>query len=127
MIKQKRMFTEKELLEYSLRWDKAIETNDTDEISRYMAEDWVYVATLGGIILKRDFLGRIRTGELVHTAMSTEESRVKIYGTTGIVTGKGYSKGFFRGEPFSFYEWSTSVFVAENNEWKCVLTMLTPA
>ena len=119
--------TEEALLEYCLNWDKAIVQNDVEEISRYMSDDWVCVATDGGISSKEHFLNWIKSGDLIHTRMDTDESRIKVYGNTGIVTGKGTSGGTYKGEPFSFYEWSTSVFTWENSQWVCVLTMLTPA
>ncbi len=121
------MKTKEALLEYCLSWDKAIAQNDVKEISPYMSDDWVCVGTDGGISPKSNFLDWIKSGDLVHTRMDTDESRVKIYGNTGVVTGKGTSSGTYKGNPFSFYEWSTSVFVWENNQWLCVLTMLTPA
>lgn len=116
--------TEKELLQYSLDWDAAIVTNNAKKIRGYMTDDWVCVATNGGITTLDTFLEQIHSGLLTHHEMSTQDSRVRVYGNTGIVTGKGYSKGTFKGEAFSFHEWSTSVFVLKGTEWKCVLTML---
>ncbi len=119
--------TTEALLAYSQEWDNAIAANDVQRIGEYMADDWVCVGTEGGITLKADFLRHIASGDLVHTRMDTDESRVKIYGDTGIVTAKGTSAGFYKGNPFSFYEWSTSIFTRDGDGWQCVLTMLTPA
>ena len=116
---------EQQLLAECLAWDKAIVSNDVARIRSYVTDDWVCVASQGGITSLDDFLGQIQEGRLSHSEMSTEESRVKVYGNTGIVTGKGYSKGYFDGKPFSFHEWSTSVFVLDESKWRCVLTMLT--
>lgn len=115
---------EHELLQHSLAWDEAIVSNDVNQIRSFMADDWICVATNGGITTIKDFLDQIRHGELVHTEMSTAESQVRVYNAAGIVIGKGYSKGTFRGSPFSIHEWSVSVFVLQNSSWKCVLTML---
>jgi ketosteroid isomerase-like protein len=125
-IKVKGM-TEQDLLNYSLQWDKAIASNDVKQMRSFMADDWVCVATDGGMTKLDDFLNEIETGDLIHTEMSTEESRVRVYGDSGIVTGKGHSKGSYKGKSFSFYEWSTSVFVFDGTRWRCVLTMLTGA
>jgi ketosteroid isomerase-like protein len=118
--------TEKELLAYSSHWDKAIAENNISVMKSFMTDDWVCIATDGGMTKLDDFIGQIEKGDLVHTEMSTEESRVRVYGDSGVVTGKGYSKGLYKGKPFSFYEWSTSFFVFDGAKWKCVLTMLTP-
>ena len=116
-----------DLLKCALTWDREIERNNVPGMSAFMHDDWVIVGTTGGITSKKAFLHTIETGDLIHTKMSTEESHVRLYGTTGIVVGKGYSEGTYKGQRFSLYEWSTSVFVLAGNEWKCVLTMLTPA
>lgn len=121
------MRTEKALLDFSLNWDKALAENNVQEISRYMSDDWVCVATEGGILEKEKFLENISSGKLVHTRMDTDESRVRVYGNTGVITGIGTSAGTWMGDEFSFYEWSTSVFTWENDRWFCVLTMLTSA
>lgn len=119
--------TEEQLLNYTMAWDQAIADNDIDQMRSFMSDDWICIATNGGITSLDVFLDQVRKSQLVHTEMSTQESRVKIYGTTGVVTGKGYSKGTFRGKPFSFHEWSTSVFVFNGTKWQCVLTMLADA
>ena len=115
-----------ELLKHALQWDKEIEHNNISGMSAYMHDDWVIVGTMGGITSKKAFLGSIESGDLVHTKMSTEENHVQVYGATGVVIGRGYSEGTYKGQLFSFHEWSTSVFVLIDKEWKCVTTMLTP-
>jgi hypothetical protein len=119
--------TKDDLLNTALRWDKEIERNNVPGMSAFMHDDWVIIGTEGGITSKKVFIDTIFSGDLVHTKMSTEESHVRLYGTTGVVVGKGYSEGTYNGQRFSLYEWSTSVFVLVGYEWKCVLTMLTPA
>ena len=119
--------TEQELLKYSLAWDSAIARNNVEEMKSFMSEDWVCIATDGGITKLDDFLREIEKGDLIHSEMSVEESRVRVYRDSGVITGKGHSKGTYKGRSFSFYEWSTSFFVFDGTKWKCVLTMLTPA
>lgn len=101
--------------------------NDPHEISKFMSDDWVIVGTDGGITPKESFIHSIQSGDLNHTRMDAEDSRVRIYENTGVLTSRGTSSGTYKGQPFSFYEWSTSVFVWNNTGWRCVLTMLTPA
>jgi ketosteroid isomerase-like protein len=109
------------------QWDKAIENNDTQEIEKFMSNEWVIVGTEGGITKRSGFLNSIKSGVLVHNRMDFEDLKVEVYDNTGIVVGKGTSAGTYQGRPFSFYEWSTSVFIKNDGSWLCVLTMLTPA
>ena len=92
-----------------------------------MSDDWVIIGTEGGITSKPRFLSFIESGDLFHSSMTFEEHKVEVYDNTGIIVSKGTSSGTYKGEAFSYYEWSTSVFVKREEQWRCVLTMLTPA
>ena len=121
------MTTEDELLQFCLAWDQAMVGNDADEISKFMSDDWILVGTEGGITTKSRFLSFIRSGELIHSRMDSDETSIKIYEDTGIVTSRGRSAGNYKGQSFELYEWSTSIFIRKNGQWLCVHTMLTPA
>ncbi|MGZ5190623.1 MAG: nuclear transport factor 2 family protein [Flavisolibacter sp.] len=116
-----------ELSQFGKDWDKAIEANDVHSIAQFMSDDWVIIGTDGGITNKESFLDFIRSGDLQHNSMHFEDLRIEIYDNTGIVTSRGTSSGTYKGQPFSFYEWSSNVFIRKNDKWLCVLTMLTPA
>src|SRR5262245_34334656 len=120
------MKVEDELVLFNKQWDEAMVKNNAEEISRFISDDWVIIGTEGGITTKKSFLDVITSGDLTHNRMDSDESRIKIYGETAVVTNRGTSAGLYKGVPFEFYEWSTSVFVRKNGKWICVLTMLTP-
>ncbi len=121
------MKTEESLLEFSRRWDLALEGNDADLIGSFMDDDWVIIATDGGITAKEGFLQHIRSGALTHHTMRPDFERTRLYGDTAVITSRGTSAGHYLSQPFSFYEWSTSIFHWKNDQWTCVLTMLAPA
>lgn len=121
------MITEEELLQFGLAWDQAMVRNNADEIGKFMSDEWIIVGTEGGITSKNEFLSHIRSGDLTHNRMDSDETSIKIYENTGIVTSRGTSAGNYQGQPFEFYEWSTSIFIRTNEQWLCVHTMLTPA
>jgi ketosteroid isomerase-like protein len=116
-----------ELTQVGRQWDAAIVENDVVKIGGFMAEDWVIVGTEGGVTSKSNFLKFVASGDLFHDTMDFEDLRMKIYGDTGVVTSKGTSAGKYKGESFNYYEWSTNVYVKSDGQWRCVLTMLTPA
>jgi hypothetical protein len=118
---------EEEFLKHCHAWDRAIEKNIVDEIGIFMHDDWICVATDGGITTKTGFLDVIASGDLSHTKMTSDEHEIRFYGRTAIFVSKGISSGTFKQDIFSFYEWSTSVFILNESRWLCVLTMLTPA
>jgi len=116
-----------DLIQFNADWDKAMIENDVQKIGRFMADNWIIIATEGGITSKSSFLEFIKPAGLFHNRMDFEIIKADIYGDTGVVVAKGISAGTFKGELFSYSEWSTSIFHKERNGWLCVLTMLTPA
>jgi ketosteroid isomerase-like protein len=121
------MTTEEELLQFSKDWDKAMVSNDVAEIGKFMSDDWVIIGTEGGITSKASFLEWIRSGDVSHHTMDSDEVRVRVYGHAGMITARGTSAGKYKGTDFTLYEWSTSVFIRKGEQWLCELTMLTPA
>src|SRR5262245_48222192 len=115
-----------ELLDFSKRWDKAMVTNNANEIAKFMSDNWIIIGS-SGITPKPAFLQMISSGMLSHNRMDTDEDNIIIYGDTGILVSRGTSAGKFNGRDFSLYEWSTSVFMRVKGKWLCMLTMLTPA
>ena len=115
---------ESALKETVTRWDQAIVSNDVNEISPYMTDDWVIVGA-DGITSKADFLTPIASGKLTHNRMDSDEMHIKINGDTAVVISKGTSAGTWMGEAFSLFEWSTSTFVRIDGKWLCMVTMLT--
>jgi ketosteroid isomerase-like protein len=116
-----------QLVQFHSDWDKAMIENDVNKIGSFMADDWVIVATEGGVTSKSSFLEIIKAGNLHHNSMDFEIIKSKIYADTGIIVAQGTSSGRYNGEPFSYHEWSTSVFRKSSRGWLCVLTVLTAA
>jgi ketosteroid isomerase-like protein len=118
--------TSQELLELEKNFQKAVMENDAEAITRFIADDWIIVDAEGAIIQRDKFLAIIKSGTLTHDAMNLEQPRVRVYGTTAVVTGRATSSGKYMGTPFKTLERSTDVFVKVEDQWRCVLTQLSP-
>jgi ketosteroid isomerase-like protein len=116
---------EEELLRLEKEFTQAIVKNDAEAIGRFLADDWVIINADGAIIDKARFLGVIKSGDLSHQMMETDEVRVRIYGDTALVTGLTATKGKFIGQEFSTRERATDVFVKQDGQWQCVFSQLT--
>jgi ketosteroid isomerase-like protein len=114
-----------EIIRTAHEWDRAMISNDPDQIGVYMADEWTIVGPDGSIGTKMAFLELIRSGELTHDIMESHDMNVRVYGDTAVVTGRGVSGGHYRGEPFHLDERVSCVFVREQVMWKCVLTHLS--
>jgi len=116
---------QQELLKLEKEFAQAITNNDAEAVNGFLADDWVIVDPDGEIIDKERFLEIIRSGALSHELMESSDSRVRLYGSTAVVTGLTTTKGKFMGQDFTSCERATDVFVKQDDRWLCVLTQLT--
>jgi ketosteroid isomerase-like protein len=116
---------QQEILRLEKEFSQAILKNDAEAVRRFLADDWIIVDPDGGIIDKERFLGVIKSGALTHEIMESDETRVRIYGNTAIVTALTTTKGKFSGQVFTTQERATDVFVKQDGQWHCALTHLT--
>jgi ketosteroid isomerase-like protein len=114
-----------ELLRVEAEWSRAMVTNDTEAIGRYMADDWMIVGSNGSISDKGTFLALVQSGALTHDVMDFDETRVRVYGNAAVVTARGVSSGQYRGQAFRELERVSDVFVRQGEAWQCVLTHLS--
>ena len=116
---------EDELIRLAHDWDRAMIENDAEAIGRYMADDWTIVGSDGNVGDKASFLALVKSGALTHDVMTSEDIDVRVYGDTAVVTARGVSGGKYQGQAFREVERSSSVFVRQEGQWRCVLTHLS--
>jgi ketosteroid isomerase-like protein len=116
---------EEEILRLEKELSQAIVKNDAAAAGRFLADDWIIIDPDGGTIDRARFLGVIQSGALTHETMESDDTRVRIYGSTAIVTALATTTGKFNGQPFTTQERATDVFVRQNGRWLCVLSQLT--
>ena len=113
------------LLDAVHAWDRAMITNDADEIGRYMADDWMIVGPDGSISGKQRFLDFVRSGALSHNVMESHDIDARLYGDAAVVIARGISGGAYDDHPFYLVERVSSTFIRQQGEWRCVLTHLS--
>lgn len=108
-------------------FNEAMVSNDLELIEHCISDDWVLVTPEKGPVGRDAILQAIGSGVLSHDSMTKRVVRVKVYGDTALVTGRGTNTGLFRGDPIAADEWITDVYRRCDGRWRCVLTHLTPA
>lgn len=107
-------------------FNKAVISNNVEEIKDCITEDWVLIDSQGGIISQERFFSVLEQNLLSHSTMTKEILRVKVYDDIALVTSRGQNTGTWQGQPMEVDEWITDVYKMENEKWLCVLTHLTP-
>jgi len=118
---------ERDLLNLGENWAAAMVANDADRIGGFMADDWVIVSERG-ILAKEEFLSFVRSGQLTHSTFEmVGEARTRQYGDSAVLTARIVNTAHFGGQQFEADEWTTDVFVRQDDRWFCVLSHITPA
>lgn len=116
---------EEELLKVEKEFADTIVNNDLERLGRVVSDDWVIIDPNGEIVDRARFFEVIKSGSLTHEIMESEDSRVRVYGDSAVVTAVTRTKGKFMGQEFSTQERATDVFVKRDGQWRCVVTHLT--
>lgn len=116
-----------EIIKVEEEFGQAMIKNDAEKIGSFLADDWIIIDPDGTIIGKARFLSIIQSGVLTHQTMDSQDIRVRVYGTTAVVTALISSTAKYEGREFSTRERATDVFVKRDGKWQCVITHLTTA
>jgi ketosteroid isomerase-like protein len=116
---------DRELIDVSHAWDRAMITNDADAIGQYMADDWTIIGSDGSVGDRATFLDLVRSGALTHDVMESHDLNVRVYGDTAVVIARGVSGGTYQGQKFYLVERVSCVFIRQESRWKCVSTHLS--
>jgi hypothetical protein len=92
--------------------------NDTTTLRHLLASDWIVVSANGSWVGRDDILEAIKAGIWTHTMVATSKPRVRIYGTTALVTERAVVSGISRHKPYvNVRECQTDVLVWKDGRW----------
>jgi len=97
-----------------------VEAN-SDALSRLLADDYTGITATGAIQTRDQALSSLRTGTLKLTALSVTDRKVRIYGSTAVVTTQAELTGSRDAQPISGRYRYTRVYVRNGQgQWKIV-------
>ena len=105
----------KTLLQMERDWSRAGTTKDIDIINRILADDWISVDFHGKTVNKAQAIAELKSATSSPPAIEFGDMKVRVLGTTAIVTGADRSGG---------YVWM-DVFMKRNGNWQAVASQST--
>lgn len=96
---------------------RALQANDTTALRPLLASDWIVVSANGGWDGRDDILQAIQAGIWTHTKVVTSMPRVRLYGTTALVTERAAVSGISHKKPYDVLECQTDVLVWKDGGW----------
>jgi ketosteroid isomerase-like protein len=113
------------LLQIEHDWSEADTHKDAAALNRILADDWMGIDFEGTLLTKPQALAGIDSGSGSLESTVLGDMKVRIYGTTAIVTGTDTEKSEYHGKDSSGkYLW-TDVFVLRDGRWQAVSSQST--
>ena len=104
----------------------ALARNDANTIEALTGDEWQIVEGQGRIVTRAQFLAALRSGALSHDRVQYGEERLVELGDAAVWIARVDGTGRYGGQPFSFTERSSDLWIRRGGRWICVFTQLTP-
>jgi ketosteroid isomerase-like protein len=114
------------LVELEDAFNRAMVSNDVEQIARCVTDEWILVTPEAGPISRERIFEVIRSGKLTHATMTKQATHAQVLGDMAWITGRGQNTGTFLGAPMQADEFITDVYVRREGVWRCAMTQLTP-
>ncbi len=108
------------------QWRAATLSNDVAAIDRMLADDYVGIGPDGTIASKADELAARRDGQRKLTQIDVVERKVRIYGTTAVVTSRAIVTGVYDTMPLTGEFRYTRVYNLSHGQWRIVSFEASP-
>jgi ketosteroid isomerase-like protein len=103
------------------QWRSAMLTTNGDALGKLLADDYTGITATGAIQTREQALANLRTGSLKLSALSVFDRKVRIYGSTAVVTSQVELTGSREGAPISGKYRYTRVYVRNGQgQWRIV-------
>ena len=116
---------ENEIRQRESRRFEAMVRGDMAALEEILSDDLTYTHASGAHESKTQFLTHLKSSQVKYQSFSPEDMLVRVYGTTGVVTGGAYVEVLVRGERNSFRLRFTDVYVKKDDRWQMVAWQAT--
>lgn len=103
----------------------AYANNDANALEGLWADDYVFVNPAGQVWTKAQRLAALRSGELTIESYTRDDERIRIYGTTAVVTYRSHVKAQRNGHDISSDRRVITVLVKRDGRWQAVAQQST--
>jgi ketosteroid isomerase-like protein len=117
---QQQASDEAELTRLERVWNEAHVRGDAEALDRLWADDLVVTVPRMQVLTRADALGMARSGKLRFERYETADLRVRVYGDSGITTGR-LRRTRMLGAQRVDDDWQfTKAYVRQNGQWRVV-------
>ena len=105
--------------------NQAILHGDVAALDRMTSDDYTFSTLKGEMRTKSDILKGFASGSFHYESRQISDLKVRVYGSTAVVTGRSVQKGTENGKDYSGDYWFTRVYVKQKDRWLTVALQTT--
>ena len=109
-----------EVLRAEAAVDAALLQNDTEALSRLLADEYRFVSDLGLTANKFELLSLMRSGNLVYKSRTTTDTKVEVASDKAELTGHARARGSLQRQPFTDSSFYRNTYVRRDGRWLLV-------
>jgi ketosteroid isomerase-like protein len=116
---------EQEIRQRETRRSEALVRGDFGTLDEILSDDLTYTHASGVYESKAQIMANLKSGQVKYESFTPEDVLVRVYGTTGVVTGVARVKVRVKGEHLSLQLRFTNVYVKKGDLWQMVAWQAT--
>ena len=102
------------------KYQAAVKANDAVGMAAILADDFVLVTGKGSVFTKEDLLKEARAGSTTYEHQEDTQQKVRVWGSTAVVTALLWEKGVSGGKAFDKKLWFSDTYVKTPAGWTYV-------
>ena len=103
----------------------AFKTGNAQKFGQLVADDLVYISSMGMLRNKPEILAELASGDLNILSIQTEDLNVSVYEGTAVATYRTEMAASFRGQDRGGRFRTTAIYSKHRGRWELVLQQLT--
>ena len=111
---------EGQILALENAWNQAELQHDPGALDQILTDDFVITEPDGTLQTKREHMAFTKDKSYHYDLLVSEDFRIRVYGTVGVVTGTYHEKGRYKGKSFDRRGRFTDTWIKLNGTWHCV-------
>lgn len=102
------------------KWTESYKKRQIDILSSLLAEDFVITVEDGNTYSKSGYITHTADSSVEVDVAEIKELKVRMHGSTAVVTGAYHEKGKSNGKPYEYHDRLTDVWMKVGNKWQVI-------
>jgi len=103
-----------------MKWTESYKQRSIDILSSMLAEDFVITIEDGSVFSKAGYISHSADASTHVEVAELSDLKVRVHGTTAVVTGAYHEKGESSGKPYEYHDRLTDVWMKTGGKWQVV-------